>query len=232
MKKYLYVCLSFFLLGICLISCNDDETYAEQKEKERKAINSFLERDICIMGGEGDTICNVGKIKVITEEQFFQQDTMTNVEENEYVLFGNTGTYMQIIRKGPGEKLSSGQAKRVICRFLEFNILGDSLQLRNDVNYWHTNPDILDAENNSGTITASFNIDYNGGGAMYMIYKSTSVPSGWITPLSYINLGRQKTADEGIAKVRLIVPHSQGQTDATTNVYPCFYELTYQEMRD
>ena len=67
---------------------------------------------------------------------------------------------------------------------------------------------------------------------MYMVYNKTSVPSGWIVPLSYVNLGRQVSADEGIAKVRLIVPHSQGQTDATSNVYPCFYEITYQEMRE
>ena len=232
MKKYLYICLAILLGGMWLISCSDDETYAEKKEKERKAINSFLERDVCIFGEEGDTICNIGKIKVITEQQFYAQDTLTNLEENEYVLFGSTGIYMQIVRKGPGEKLVSGQSKRIICRFIEFNILGDSLQLRNDVNYWHSNPDILDAENNSGTITASFNTDYNGGGAMYMIYKNTSVPTGWITPLSYINLGRQTTPEERIAKVRLILPHSAGQTDATTNVYPCFYEITYQEMRD
>ena len=50
--------------------------------------------------------------------------------------------------------------------------------------------------------------------------------------MSYVNLGRQVSAEEGIAKVRLIVPHSQGQTDATSNVYPCFYEITYQEMRE
>ncbi|MCD8265556.1 MAG: DUF4827 domain-containing protein, partial [Prevotellaceae bacterium] len=48
---------------------------------------------------------------------------------------------------------------------------------------------------------------------------------------TYVNIGRQTTEDEGIAKVRLIVPHSQGTADATGNVYPCFYELTYQEMR-
>ena len=58
------------------------------------------------------------------------------------------------------------------------------------------------------------------------------VPNGWIIPLQYVKVGRQTSADSGIAKVRLIVPHSQGQSDATSNVYPCFYELTYQEMRD
>lgn len=229
-----YFCYFLFSFGIFLsfVSCSDEETYAEQKEKESKAIRSFLKRDICIMGEEGDTVCNVGKINVIDEKQFYAQDSTTNLEKNEYVLFKGTGVYMQIIRKGPGQKLAKGETKRVICRFIEYNILGDSLQLRNDVLYWHTNPDILDVENKSGTITASFNTTINGGGAMYLVYQNTSVPSAWITPLSYVNIGRQKTPDEGIAKVRLIVPHAQGTTNATTAVYPCFYEITYQEMRD
>lgn len=230
--KHIYLSLIILLCGAWLASCSDEETYAEQKEKERKSIASFLKRDICILDADGDTVCNVGKIKVISEQQFLKQDSMTNLDENEYVMFGSSGVYMQIIRKGPGKKLEDGDAKRVICRFIEYNILGDSLQLRNDVSYWHTNPDILDVENNSGTISASFNTDYMGGGAMYLIYKDSAVPKGWITPLSYINLGRQKGEDEGIAKVRLIVPHGEGQTDATSNVYPCFYEITYQEMRD
>lgn len=233
-KTNKYFCYFALAVGVflSLASCSDEETYAEQKEKESKAIRSFLKRDICILGQDGDTVCNVGKINVIEEKQFYAQDSMTNVEKNEYVLFKGTGVYMQIIRKGPGQKLAKGETKRVICRFIEYNILGDSLQLRNDVLYWHTNPEILDVENNSGTITASFNTSINGGGAMYLIYSNTSVPSGWIVPLSYVNIGRQKTPDEGIAKVRLIVPHSQGTTDATTAVYPCFYEITYQEMRD
>ena len=42
----------------------------------------------------------------------------------------------------------------------------------------------------------------------------------------------QESEDEGIAKVRLIVPHSEGQTEAASNVYPCFYEITFQKMRD
>ena len=60
---------------------------------------------------------------------------------------------------------------------------------------------------------------------------NATVPNGWLTPLSFVRIGRQ-TSDEGIAKVRLILPHSEGQSDATTNVYPCFYEISYQEMRD
>ena len=224
-----------FISVLCLlatVSCSDGETYAEQKEKEGKAIKSFLNRDVSIYGTDGDMICHVGKINVISEKQFLAQDSMTNLENNEYVLFKNSGLYMQIIRKGPGEKLAKGETRRVICRFIEYNILGDSLQLRDDVLYWATNPEILDVENNSGTITASFNTTINGGGAMYQTYNSTSVPTGWITPMSYINIGRQTSPDEGIAKVRIIVPHTLGHQEASASVYPCFYEITYQEMRD
>ena len=235
MRKYLFPLLAA-VICIGLTSCNKDETYAEKKDKERKAIEAFLKRDVVILDAEGDTACHVGKINPISESQFCAQDSMTNLEKNEYVLFEGSGVYMQIVRKGAGEKLKRGESKRLICRFLEYNILGDSIQVRSDVNYWHTNPDIIDVANNSGTISGSFNTSVNEGGAMYLSYKSsttaTAVPQGWLVPLTYINIARQTTSEEGIAKVRLILPHAQGQAFATTAVYPCFYEILYQEMRD
>ncbi len=228
-NSILYAILALVLCGAVFSACNDDETYAEEKEKERKAINSFLQRDVAILGPEGDTMCYVGRIHPISEKQFRAQDSTTNLENNEYVLFRNTGIYMQIVRKGAGEKMKSGDSKQIICQFLEYNILGDSLQLTSEVALWAPYPDIIDVTNTSGTFTATFNTTVNPGGAMYQTYGNTSVPSGWITPLSYINLGRQVTSDVGIAKVRLIVPHSEGHSNATTSVYPCFYEITYQE---
>ena len=129
---------------------------------------------------------------------------------------------MQIVRKGAGEKMKNGQQKRIICRYTEFNILRDSVQTTNNSAYWQTNPDIMDVTDTYGTFTASFNTSVNGGGAMYQYYGSKAVPAGWLVPLTYINIGRQINADEEIAKVRLIVPHSQGHSDASSNVYPCF----------
>lgn len=194
---------------------------------------AFLARDPMVLrNAVGDTMLYTKRIKVISEAEFYAQDSTTNVEENEYVLFGSSGIYMQIVRKGAGERIGNGETKRLVCRYYEYNILGDSLQTANNVLYWSTTPDIIDVSNNSGTITASFNTTVNGGGAMYQIYKNVSVPNGWLVPLNYVKVGRQTSPDEGIAKVRLIVPHSEGQNDATTNVYPCFYEITYQEMRD
>ncbi len=226
----LYTLLILFSLGgLILSACSDGETYAEQKEKERKAINSFLSRDVSITNSDGDTLIHVGHINVISEEQFLAQDSVTDLSQNQYVLFGSTGVYMQIVRKGVGPKLESGETKRIITRYTEFNILTDTLLTSNDVLYYSTTPDLMDVTNSYGTFTASFNTE-NGGGAMYRTYGSTEVPAGWLVPFSYIRIGRQTSA-EGIAKVRLIVPHSQGQSTARSAVYPCFYEITYQQTR-
>lgn len=232
MKKTLFILPLFVFLAGLLSSCSQAETYAEQKDKEYKAINSFLGRDIVVRDRDGNVVCNVGKIKTISEETFLAQDSTTDLSQNEYVLFSNSGVYMQIVRKGTGEKLEKGKTARVICRFIEFNILGDSIQLRNTTNYWHPSPDIMKISNNSGTFVADFDKEINGGGAMYNQYGSTSVPSGWLIPFSYIRIGRQDSPEDGIAKVRLIVPHSEGHVSASSNVYPCFYELTFQKMRD
>lgn len=233
MKKILTQILLTVLAITTITSCKDDESYAEQKEKERKAISAFLARDpLILLDASGDTLLNTSRINVISQEQFEAQGMMTDASKNEYVLFGGTGIYMQIVRKGTGDKIKHGETKRVICRYWEYNIMGDSLQTTDRTFYWATNPDILDVSNNSGTITASFNTSINEGGAMYMIYGSTTVPSGWIVPLSYVNLGRYTTGIGDLALVRMIVPHSQGTTKASNSVYPCFYEISYQAMRD
>ncbi len=229
-----FVCFLFALscAAAGLQSCNDGETYAEQREKELDAIAAFLNRDVVIRLSDGEELIHVGKINTISEETFYAQDSTTDLERNEYVVFENSGVYMQILRKGVGEKMRDGQQKRIICRYTEFNILRDTVQSTSNSAYWQTNPDIMDVTDNYGTFTASFNTSVNGGGAMYQYYGSRAVPSGWLVPLTYINIGRQVSADGEIAKVRLIVPHSQGHSDASANVYPCFYEITYQEMRN
>ena len=232
MRKTHSILLALLLLMNIFASCKNEETYAEQKEKEYNAIQSFLKRDIVVRDADGNVVCDVGTIETITEEQFQNQGYTTDLERNQYVLFNNSGVYMQIRRKGTGEKLESGKTARVICRFIEFNILGDSIQLRNDVYYWHSAPDIIKISNDYGSFTASFDTEINGGGAMYNQYGSTSVPSGWLIPFSYIHIGRQNSDEEGIAKVRLIVPHTEGQTNATSGVYPCFYEITFQQTRE
>ena len=79
MKKVFGTFLSLMVAFAGLVSCSDDQTYAERKDKERNAIDAFLKRDVTVVGPSGDNICNVGVIKVITEQQFFAQDSTTNL---------------------------------------------------------------------------------------------------------------------------------------------------------
>ena len=62
-----------------LFSCDNGETYADMKEKEKKAIDRFIQDNEF-----------TGPIKVISQEQFEAQDSTTNVDENEFVLFRPT----------------------------------------------------------------------------------------------------------------------------------------------
>lgn len=176
-----------------------------------------------------DTLLDLGKIKVITEEEFENQDSTTNVEKNEFVLFSNTGVYMQIVREGTGKRIESGESRRLICRFWEYNIMGDSLQLTNRIQKYATSPEYMNVSNNSGYISGSFDLTMPTGSLMYSTYGDSNVPDGWLKPLEYVRVGTQ-TDEKRIAKVRLIVPHSAGHSHAMASVYPCFYELTFQEL--
>ena len=93
-------------------------------------------------------------------------------------------------------------------------------QTRND--YSPRTPDKMSVSRSGNTYTASFV-----SGMMYSTYGA-SVPSGWLVPFNYINVGRQSTPDDEVAKVKLIVPHTQGQAYASSSVYPCYYVITYQ----
>ena len=198
-----------------LSSCNDYETYGDKKEKERNAIAKFISNS---------------SIVVITEDQFNQQGYTTSLTRNEFVKLDKSGVYMQIVREGCGTKLQDGETTRLVCRFSEFDILDDTLTVCNNdpgLSYGSKSvvamPDIIQVSRSSGSFTASFE-----SGVMYTAYSSTSVPAGWLVPLTYIKVGRPQSMDEECAKVRLIVPHSQGHATASSNVIPCYYEITYQ----
>ena len=55
---------------------------------------------------------------------------------------------------------------------------------------------------------------------------------GMLVAFPYIKVGRARTATDHIAKVRLIVPHSQGHTVASNYVYPYYYEFSFQRKID
>lgn len=210
MKTLKFLALTLLAI-VALASCSDSETYADMKKKERSAINRYIANQ---------------KIKVISEDVFNAQNQTTNVDKNEWVLFDGTGVYMQIVREGCGEKLESGKTQKVLCRFNEYNILesDSSLQCSNIYSYlWEVEK--MTVKNTSGTFSGTFDKESS---LMYSTYSSAAVPSGWLVPLTYIKLGIPASATDEIAKVKLIVPHSMGQSNASQNVYPCMYEITYQ----
>ena len=70
MKTIRFLFAGLIVLAFCLQSCNNNKTYAEMKEEEADAINAWiLSHDY----------------KIISEKEFYAQDTMTNA--NEFVLF-------------------------------------------------------------------------------------------------------------------------------------------------
>ena len=163
------------LVALCgmtmFFSCDNGETYADMKEREKNAINRFIKDH---------------DIKVITQEQFLAQDSTTNLEENEFVLF-NEG----------GDTITTNQySSSIVDKML--------------VKYIHR----------SRRYQASFTE-----GKMVEKYRSSVVPQGWIKPFDYIRLTRNAGK---IAKIRIIVPHSSGTSNASGYVLPMYYEISYQ----
>ena len=222
MKKLVFAILVVMgFAGMAMLnSCNKGETYAEMKKKEKNAIEAFIKDNSLI-----------GPIHVISESTFYAQDSLTDTKNNEFVLFQEDGIYMQIVRKGEGQSAvemaktftDSTLYTSVLCRFYEWDIehadttctnvgrtssMVDKLQLT----YAHR----------GRSYSASFTQGY-----MLQRYGSV-VPKGWLKPLDYIRLSRNSGR---IAKVRLIVPHSSGTSNASSYVLPFFYEITFQQGR-
>ena len=209
MRKAMMLLLPLSLLLGMLTSCNDYETYGDKKEKERKAIRQLL---------------NDSAFVVINEEQFHAQGNITNVDKREFVYMENSGVYMQIVDQGCGTSFQDGETSDLLVRFFERCLLDTSYV------YNITNPydvDIMNVSRTGNTFTASFI-----SGAWVSTYGSGNVPSGLLVPLSYINVGRPRSENDRIAKVRLIVPHSQGHSMASSYVYPYYYEITFMRKTD
>lgn len=199
MKNSIFVSL-VALFAVVLCSCEDYETYAEQKEKEKMNIYDFIDEQ---------------GIEVIDKKTFEANGQVTDTAKNEFVLFEDKGVYMQIVRKGEGEMMADGDRTVFMARYLEYNIAsGDTVS----GNLYASIPDKFTCERKGDTFSASFTY-----GFMYGIYGS-AVPNGWLVPLSYITPGRP---NDKAAKVRLIVPHSEGTSTAAQYVYPTYYEITY-----
>jgi hypothetical protein len=212
--RQIFTSLMSLILLSTLVACNDYETYGEKKDKERDAINQFI-ADSAIV--------------VINETQFYSQDSTTNVERNEFVYLDNSGVYMQIVRKGCGKPLADGESTVLLVRFME-RCVQDTLAIYNDTSPY--SPDYMSISRSGSTYSGAFT-----SGTWYSAYASSysgsaTVPNGLLTPFPFINLGRPHNADDQIAKVRLIVPHSQGHAVATSTVHAYYYELTFQRLTD
>ena len=211
MKKLGILLMMVFGLGLAFQSCNNGKTYAEMKEEEREAIQRFIE---------------LNNIKVIDEDQFAEQDSMTNVAANEYVLFEESGVYMQVLERGNGVLLEDGRHE-ILARYMEQQIVEDgttdTLSL-NTIQNLYPHPDEFILTKSGNSLSASF----SNNGAMYSTHSSAYVPSGWLLPLNYLKVGREIS---GRSKVKLILPHSEGTATASSQVFPCYYEITYQLSR-
>lgn len=207
MKRLSILLASVFLLGLVFQSCNNGKTYAEMKEDEKEAIQRFIDKQ---------------DISVISSNQFMEQDSVTNVDKNEYVLFSESGVYMQILDRGNGETMEDGRHE-VLIRYLEAQINEsgglDTLTYNTTTPY----PDVMQLTKSGKSYSATFTE-----GTMYSYYSVAYVPTGWLVPFDYLKVGREISAR---SKIRLIVPHSEGTYSATTSVYPCYYEITYQLAR-
>ncbi len=222
MKKLLYLVLAVCTVSTSVLtatSCSDGETYAERKKKEERSIGQFLlDNDF------------VGKINTITEEQFFAQDSMTDVSKNEFVRFNQDGIYMQIVRKGEGptmvelakERKDTTVTRPLLCKFLEYDIQGADTTCTNLTIYKDMTSKIDEMMCTYEHYSRSYTAWYTKG-EMKEAYGSV-VPKGWLKPLDFIRLTK---VDGEEAKVRLIVPHSSGTSNASGHVQPFYYEISY-----
>lgn len=226
MKKITFLLLAF-AAAITFSSCHDYETYAEKKDKERDAIKAYM------------TSVNA---KILTEDEFKANGCVTDTAKHEWVLLTKSSVYMQVINKGTfydqdilenegrkvelDKRMKPGQTSTILCRFTETNLFTGGITC---TNYNYANiavPETMTVTRSTDTYSGSF---VAGQSTMASSYGSQSVPTGWLVPFAYINIGRCGTEYDEVAKVRIVVPHSQGQAVASQGVIPCLYEITYQE---
>ena len=100
MKKILFLAASLFVASFAFLSCDDEETYAEQKEREARQIKDWLADN---------------HISVISMSEFLK-DSVTDTTLNEYVLFEDNGVYMQIVNRGGARLIESGETWYISAR--------------------------------------------------------------------------------------------------------------------
>ena len=205
LKEKLNYFLLLLLFAVSFASCDDTVTYSEMKEKEREAVNAFIKEK---------------GINIISFDEFVANDSTTDVANNEYVLVDDV--YMQIVnnpvKKDPAAyTINDGDNIDLLVRYYEYNIQEDDTIT---ANLYAADADEMRVTNTSGTYKASFT-----SGVMMTVYQTSSVPTGWLVPLRFLTFTRKQS---NLAKVNIIVPHTKGTSNATTYVYPCLYQISYQ----
>ena len=209
MRKLLFFNL-MTLLVLVIASCTSSETYADKKNKESNAINQL--------------ISDSGFV-VISENQFYSQDSMT--ADNEFVLFESSGVYMNIQSIGCGSKIKKNSSASVIWRWSAYDI--ENAVWKEYMSFFGDYYEKVYVSNTNGTLSAlyidgTYNSDYCYNSSTYTYI----VPTGYLVPLLYVNVGRPQSDSEDIARVRLIVPHSAGTYYASSYVLPYYVEITYE----
>ncbi|MGN0047434.1 MAG: DUF4827 domain-containing protein [Bacteroides sp.] len=199
MKKLVLFVGALLAVSLAFQACDDTKTYAEMLDEEKDAIKAFIQDS---------------GIVVISQSEFYAQDSTTDVSKNEYVQLAS-GVYMQIVDKGsdnPADTVRNNS--ELLVRFSEYDLIKKSLSYSNlDIPY------VVDAFRYSVSSSSIAGIFTEG----YYMYNSgtiyTSVPAGWLVPLVYV---RDR------AHVKLIVPSKMGSQPAMQYVYPYFYDIKYQ----
>lgn len=195
MKKLTLFFLGLLALSIGFQACDDSKTYAEMMEEEDDAIEAFIKEN---------------NIKVISQSEFHAQDSITKTDGDvrEFVQLAS-GVYMHIVDKGStnvADTVKSGDL--ILVRFMEYDIMSGDTTLSN-----LTEPGTVDEFKYTVTSSSIAGIFTQG----YMLnYYGSSVPAGWLIPLSYVRSG---------AHVQLIVPHKMGHSTAMSYVYPYYYDI-------
>lgn len=205
--------LSIFLLSLlCCIglmqSCDDNKTYAERLKEERETIKRFISKN---------------EITVISMNKFEMQDSTTILDENQYVDMGE-GVYMQVVHEATGANARFAETNDLILvRCMEVNMATEDT-LVNTLE-GGGKPDEFRYTKSASQILGQFVSPYLYSGTMQYKY-GTSVPAGWLVPLTYLRLSN--TSDSNRTRVKLIVSSKRGQAVAIDTMQPYFYELVYQ----
>ena len=193
MRKLIFFFLSLLAFGLSFESCSNTKSYADMLDDEKAAISSFIKDH---------------DIKVITQSEFYANDSTTDLSKNEYVHLVN-GVYMQIVDKGSTNAEDTVRRNdKILVRFMEYSIMAADTTLSN-----LNNPEVVDEFNyttSGSSLSGIFTQGY-----MYSVYGS-SVPAGWLVPLPYIR---------SMGHVKLIVPSKMGHSTASRDVSPYFYDI-------